>query len=321
MFAFSLAFAVPFTLFAIFPEWLNSLPKSGGWLNSIKVVLGFIELAFALKFLSVADQAYHWRLLDREVYLAMWIVIFGFLAFYFLGKIRLPHDSKMETIPVPRLILSIITFTFVIYLIPGMFGAPLKALAGYLPPMSTHDFNLPDMISSSGQNQTDNRISLCENPKYADFLHFPHGIVGYFDYDQAIACAKEKNKPIFLDFTGHGCVNCREMEARVWSDKEVLKRLKNDYIVLALYVDDKTDLPEDSWYTSDYDGKVKKSLGKQNADLQIRAFRNNAQPFYVLLDPNTEKPLVDPKAYDLNVQNFVKFLDSGIEAFEEENSK
>lgn len=321
MFAFSLAFAVPFTLFAIFPEWLNSLPKSGGWLNSIKVVLGFIELAFALKFLSVADQAYHWRLLDREVYLAMWIVIFGFLAFYFLGKIRLPHDSKMETIPVPRLILSIITFTFVIYLIPGMFGAPLKALAGYLPPMSTHDFDLPDMISSSGQNQTDNRISLCENPKYADFLHFPHGIAGYFDYDQAIACAKEKNKPIFLDFTGHGCVNCREMEARVWSDKEVLKRLKNDYIVLALYVDDKTDLPESRWYTSDYDGKVKKSLGKQNADLQIRKFQNNAQPFYVLLDPKTEKPLVDPKAYDLNVQNFVKFLDRGIQAFEEENSK
>ncbi len=315
MFAFSLAFAVPFTLFAIFPEWLNALPKSGGWLNSVKVVLGFIELAFALKFLSVADQAYHWRLLDREIYLALWIVIFSFLGLYFLGKIRLPHDSKMETVPVPRLILAIITFTFVVYLIPGMFGAPLKALAGYLPPMSTHDFDLPDLISGAAEGRADVRNSLCENPKYADFLHFPHGINGYFDYDQAIACAREKNKPVFVDFTGHGCVNCREMEARVWSDKEVLKRLKNDFIVLALYVDDKTELPESSWYTSDYDGKVKKSLGNQNADLQIRKFRNNAQPFYVLLDPDTEKPLVPPRAYDLNVRNFIRFLDSGIEKY------
>ncbi len=321
MFAFSLAFAIPFTLFAIFPEWLNALPKSGGWLNSIKVVLGFIELAFALKFLSVADQAYHWRLLDREIYLALWIVIFSFLGLYFLGKIRLPHDSKMETVPVPRLILAIITFTFVVYLIPGMFGAPLKALAGYLPPMSTHDFDLPDMISNNAQNQGFPQNSLCENPKYADFLHFPHGIEGYFDYDQAIACAKEKNKPVFVDFTGHGCVNCREMEARVWSDKEVLKRLKNDFIVLALYVDDKTELPESSWYTSEYDGKVKKSLGNQNADLQIRKFQNNAQPFYVLLDPHTQEPLVLPKAYDLNVQNFVGFLDSGIDKYRSKYKK
>jgi len=321
MFAFSLAFAVPFTLFAIFPEWLNSLPKSGGWLNSIKVVLGFIELAFALKFLSIADQAYHWHLLDREIYLALWIVIFSFMGLYFLGKIRLPHDSKMESVPVLRLILAIITFTFVVYMIPGMFGAPLKALAGYLPPMSTHDFDLPGIISSSGRSQTDDNKALCESPKYADFLHLPHGIEGYFDYDQAIACAKEKNKPVFVDFTGHGCVNCREMEARVWSDKEVLKRLKNDFIVLAVYVDDKTELPESSWYTSDYDGKIKKSLGKQNADLQIRKFQNNAQPFYVLLDPNTENPLVEPKAYDLNVQSFINFLDSGTHKYESKSTK
>lgn len=321
MFAFSLAFAVPFTLFAIFPEWLNSLPKSGGWLNSIKVVLGFIELAFALKFLSIADQAYHWHLLDREIYLALWIVIFSFIGLYFLGKIRLPHDSKMESVPVLRLILAIITFTFVVYMVPGMFGAPLKALAGYLPPMSTHDFDLPDIISSSGAYQSDDNNVLCENPKYADFLHLPHGIEGYFDYDQAIACAKEKNKPVFVDFTGHGCVNCREMEARVWSDKEVLKRLKNDYIVLALYVDDKTDLPESSWYTSDYDGKIKKSLGKQNADRQIREFQNNAQPFYILLDPITEKPLVEQKAYDLNVQSFINFLNGGVQKYESKYGK
>jgi thiol:disulfide interchange protein DsbD len=285
------------------------------------VVLGFIELAFALKFLSVADQAYHWRLLDRVIYLALWIVIFSFLGLYFLGKIRLPHDSKMETVPVPRLILAIITFTFVVYLIPGMFGAPLKALAGYLPPMSTHDFDLPDMISGADQGKGNEGNSLCEHPKYADFLHFPHGIEGYFDYDQAIACAKEKNKPVFVDFTGHGCVNCREMEARVWSDKEVLKLLKNDFIVLALYVDDKTELPESSWYSSEYDGKIKKSLGNQNADLQIRKFRNNAQPFYVLLDPHTETPLVPPKAYDLNVQNFIRFLETGIEKYRSQYKK
>jgi thiol:disulfide interchange protein len=316
MFAFGMAFAIPFTLFAIFPEWLNSLPKSGGWLNSVKVVLGFIELAFALKFISIADQAYHWGILDREVYLAFWIVIFAMLGFYLLGKIRLPHDSKMENISVPRLILAILVFTFVAYLIPGMFGAPLKSLAGYLPPMSTHDFDL-SVVNNPGyfHSQLDEE-NLCEAPKYADFLHFPHGIQGYFDYDQAIACAKEQNKPVFIDFTGHGCVNCREMEARVWSDAEVLKRLKNDFIMLALYVDDKTELPESDWYTSEYDNKVKKTIGKQNADFQIREFQNNAQPFYLIIGPDGEL-LVEPKSYDLNISNFIVFLNSGKDAFEE----
>lgn len=314
MFAFAMAFAVPFTLFAIFPEWLNSLPKSGGWLNSVKVVLGFIELAFALKFISIADQAYHWEILDREVYLALWIVIFAMLGFYLLGKIRLPHDSPLDIISVPRLILAILVFTFVAYLVPGMFGAPLKALAGYLPPMSTHDFNLSVINNpnfSSGHTDEEN---LCEEPKYSDFLHFPHGIKGYFDYDQALACATEQNKPVFIDFTGHGCVNCREMEARVWSDPAVLKRLNNDFIMLALYVDDKTELPESDWYTSDYDNKVKKTIGKQNADLQIRQYNNNAQPFYLIVNPDGEL-LVEPKSYDLDISNFVAFLDSGILAF------
>ena len=316
MFGFSLAFAIPFTLFAIFPEWLSTLPKSGGWLNSVKVLLGFIELAFALKFLSVADQAYHWGLLDREIYLALWIVIFTLLGFYILGKIRLPHDSKLETIGVGRLMMSIVIFSFVTYLIPGMFGAPLKALAGYLPPMSTHDFSLLEEIRNHSGSAThiSDDVSLCDTPKYTDFLHFPHGIKGYFDYEQAIKCAREKKKPLFIDFTGHGCVNCREMEARVWSDPEVLNILKNDYVVVALYVDDKTSLPEDSWYTSTYDNKVKKSIGKQNADFQITRFNNNAQPFYVLLD-NEENLLVQPKAYDLDIGNFINFLAEGKKNF------
>ena len=316
MLGFSLAFAIPFTLFAIFPEWLNTLPKSGGWLNAVKVVLGFIELAFALKFLSVADQAYHWGLLDREIYLALWIVIFAMLGFYILGKIRLPHDSKQETIGVGRLMISIVIFSFVIYLIPGMFGAPLKALAGYLPPMSTHDFPLLDEVRNNSGSGTMASIKeeLCDSPKYADFLHLPHGIKGYFDYEQAIQCSKEKNKPLFIDFTGHGCVNCREMEARVWSDPEVLYILKNDYIVVALYVDDKTTLPENAWYTSSYDNKLKKSIGKQNADFQITKYNNNAQPFYVLLDTD-ENMLVSPKAYDLNIRNFVDFLEEGKKNF------
>ena len=311
MFAFAMAFAIPFTLFAIFPEWLNSLPKSGGWLNSVKVVLGFLELAFALKFISVADQAYHWGILDREVYLAFWIVIFTLMGFYLLGKIRLPNDSPLDVISVPRLILSILIFTFVIYLIPGMFGAPLKALAGYLPPMSTHDFN---MVQVGFEAESDEE-KLCEQPKYSDFLHFPHGIKGYFDYQQAISCAKEQNKPIFIDFTGHGCVNCREMEARVWSDPEVLKRLNNDYIMVALYVDDKKELPESEWYVSEYDNKVKKTVGKQNADLQITKFNNNAQPFYILMDQN-EELLAAPKSYDLDISNFISFLDEGKKAFQ-----
>lgn len=303
MFAFSLAFALPFTVFALFPSLMNNLPKSGGWLNSVKVVLGFLELAFAFKFLSIADQAYHWNLLDREIYLAIWIVIFTLMGFYLLGKINLPHDSQSEKTTVGGLMLAILTFSFVVYLIPGMFGAPLKALSGYLPPQTTLDFDL----TAKGQYvQEDN--SICEAPKYADFLHLPHGIQGYFDYDQALACAKEQNKPLFIDFTGHGCVNCREMEARVWSDPQVLKRLKEDFVVVALYVDDKTELPESAWYKSSYDQKIKKSIGKQNADFQITKFNNNAQPYYVILDMEGE--LIPPiKAYDLKIANFVAFLD------------
>ena len=316
MLGFSLAFALPFTFFAYFPQYLNKLPKSGGWLNSVKVVLGFLELALGLKFLSMADQTYHWGILDREVYLALWIVIFTLMGIYLLGKIKFAHDSDSPYLGVPRLFMAIITFSFVMYMIPGMFGAPLKALSGYLPPMHSQDFNITKIVrdnaGSGGAANTNNEI--CETPKYHDFLHLPHGLNGYFDYEQALACSKEQNKPIFLDFTGHACVNCREMEANVWSDPKVLKLLREEYIVVALYVDDKTKLPESEWITSTYDGKVKKTVGKKFADLQIAEYNVNAQPYYVLLNGDAGM-LNQPKAYDLEVDHFVEFLEKGIENY------
>lgn len=324
MFGFSMAFALPFTLFALFPGWLNNLPKSGGWLNSVKVVLGFLELALGLKFLSIADQTYHWGILDREVYLALWIVIFVLLGFYLLGKLKFAHDSDVSIVSVPRLLMAIITFSFVVYLVPGMFGAPLKAISGYLPPQSTHDFDLHQIIrdeiklaapqyTSSGVLAAPNE-ELCEKPKFGEFLHLPHGLEGYFDYNQGMACAKKLNKPVFIDFTGHGCVNCREMEANVWSDPRVLDRLTKHFVVIALYVDDKSTLPESEWITSTFDGKVKKTLGKKYADFQISRYGVNAQPYYVLLD-DKEQMLVQPHAYDLNADHFVDFLDAALAEF------
>ena len=313
MFSYSLAFALPFTFFAFFPEMIKSMPKSGGWLNAVKVTLGFLELALALKFFSIADQAYHWGLLDRDVNIALWVVIFAILGFYLLGKLRLPHDSVIEKVSVPRLLMAILTFTFVIYLIPGLWGAPLKALAGYLPPQHTNDFDLVSLTRNTRANE------VCEEAKYADFLHLPHGLKGYFDYEQALKCAREQNKPLFIDFTGHGCTNCREMEAVVWSDPAVLERLKNDFVIVALYVDDKTELPESEWITSKYDGKLKKTIGKKNADLQITNLDNNAQPFYVLLNTD-EKVLAWPYGYDRDVEEFVKFLERGKKKFAELNA-
>jgi len=323
MFGFSLAFAIPFGLFAFFPSLLKGLPRSGGWLNSVKVVLGFLELALGLKFLSIADQTYHWGILDREIYIAFWIVIFFLMGLYLLGKIKFAHDSDVPYVSVPRLTLAIITFTFVVYMIPGMFGAPLKALSGYLPPQATHDFDLNKVVRDnvklySGSGTANAPKELCETPKYHEFLHLPHGLEGYFDYDQAVKCSKEQNKPIFIDFTGHGCVNCREMEANVWSDPAVLKRLRDDYIVLALYVDDKTKLPKEEWIKSDYDNKMKKTVGKKNADFQISKFGVNAQPFYVLMNGDGEV-LTNPRAYDLDVDAFVKFLDEGKKNFNNNN--
>jgi thiol:disulfide interchange protein len=310
MFFYALAFAIPFTLFAAFPEWIKSLPKSGGWLNSVKVTLGFLELALCLKFFSIADQAYHWGLLDREINIALWIVIFSMMALYFLGKLRMPSDSIVEVVTVPRLLLAIVTFSFVVYITPGMWGAPLKMLAGYLPPVHTLDFDLVSL--TQGKNSEKG----CAEPKYADFLHLPHGMKGYFEYEQALACAREQNKPLFIDFTGHGCTNCREMEAVVWSDPAVLQRLKNDFVVVALYVDDKTPLPEKEWITSKYDGKVKKTIGKRNADIQIANLENNAQPYYVLVGKD-EKVLAWPYAYNRDPQKFVEFLERGKKKFKE----
>ena len=316
MLGFSLAFAIPFTLFAFFPSWLNKMPKSGGWLNSVKVVIGFIELAFALKFLNVPDQTYHWGLLDREIYLALWIVIFTLMGFYLLGKIKFPHDSDYPIVKsFPRLLLIIATFTFVVYLIPGLFGAPLKGISGWLPPMETQDFDINAIVrENQGSGQTTYQGNLTEPAKYADRLKLPHGLQGYFDYDQALKVSKELKKPIFVDFTGHGCTNCREMENRVWSDPEVLKRLRENFVLLALYVDDKViELPKEEWYTNKK-GKEVKLLGKKNTEIQTEKFGTNSQPYYVILDSEGTL-LVSPRAYDLNIEAFKQFLDTGVEAF------
>ncbi len=311
MFSFGLAFAIPFTLFAIFPEWMQRLPKSGGWLNTVKVVLGFLELALAFKFLSIADLVYHWGILDRDVFLAIWIVIFSALGLYLLGKIRLPHDSKMEHLGVPRLLLALLTFVFVVYMIPGLWGAPLKLLSGYLPPLTTQQFR----FNGAGASATTSTST--ETVLYGDLLKIPHGIPGYFDYEQALAAAKREGKPLLIDFTGHGCVNCRKMEENVWVDPQVLKRLKEDYVMVALYIDERLELPESKWYTSSYDGKEKKTLGKQNADFQITRFNNNAQPYYVILD-HQEQLLATPRGYNTDIAAFVDFLDGARAKFKTE---
>ena len=313
MLAFSTAFALPFMLCALFPSLLNTLPKSGGWLNSVKVVLGFVELALGLKFLSVADQTYHWGLLDREIYLALWIAIFTLLGFYLLGKLKFKHDSEVKYIGVPRLILSIIVFAFVVYMIPGMWGAPLKGLSGYMPPIQTQDFVIEKY---AGPVASTGAVSSSESAgrKYADFLHLPYNLEGFFDLEEAKEYAAKQDKPIFIDFTGHGCVNCREMEARVWSDERVLDHLRNNYVVTALYVDDKKVVAEEDWVVTE-SGKTLKRLGDINSHYALTEFNVNAQPYYVLMSPEG-KVLVEPRAYDLSVDGFVKFLESGLAAYE-----
>jgi thiol:disulfide interchange protein len=306
MLGFSLAFAIPFTVFALFPSLMDSMPKSGGWLNSVKVILGFSEVAFAFKFLSIADQTYHWHLLDREVYLAIWITTFTLMGFYLLGKLKFSHDSEVKHVSVPRLMMALMTFSFVVYMVPGLWGAPLNGLSGYLPPQASQDFDMSRGVASAATSDIG-------KVKYGEFLHLPHGLKGFFDLKEAKEYSKKVGKPIFIDFTGHGCVNCREMEAKVWSDPRVLKMLQEEYVVVALYVDDKTELPEGEWKTS-AKGKELKSLGKINADYQISKFNMNAQPYYVLMD-GTEKPLVTPRAYDLNPDGFVEFLKKGVEAY------
>ena len=311
MLAFSVAFALPFTLLAFFPSLLKDLKKSGGgWLNTVKVVMGFIEVALGFKFLSVADQTYHWGLLDREVYLAIWIVCFSLLGFYLLGKLRFAHDDEVTHISVPRLTLSIVVFSFVVYMIPGMFGAPLKALSGYMPPISSQDFVL---TAGSGSHQVADVPAQQEGNKY-DFLHLPHGLQGYFDLDEALAAAKKAGKPVFVDVTGHGCVNCREMESRVWSAPAVLEKLRNDFVVVALYVDDKYKLAKEDWVTDEATGDVYKDLGRANSYIARSKWNVNAQPNYVLLSPDGEM-LVPVRGYDLSVDGFVDFLQSGLDAY------
>ena len=311
MLAFSVAFALPFTLLAFFPSLLKDLKKSGGgWLNTVKVVMGFIEVALGFKFLSMADQTYHWGLLDREIYLAIWIVTFALLGFYLLGKLKFAHDDDVPHISVTRLSLAIVVFSFVVYMVPGMWGAPLSGLSGYLPPISTQDY-----ILSSGSTShvvVTDAPAASEGKKY-DFLHLPHNLEGYFDLEQALEAAKETGKPVFVDVTGHACVNCREMEQRVWSDPAALDLLRNEFVVCALYVDDKHKLPEEDWVTDAETGKVYKDLGRVNSYIARERFNVNAQPNYVLLSPEGEI-LVPTHSYDLSVDNFVKFLKSGIAA-------
>ncbi|MBQ9137668.1 MAG: thioredoxin family protein [Alistipes sp.] len=304
MLAFSITFALPFTIFAFFPSVLKKLPKSGGWLNSVKVVLGFVEVALGFKFLSVADQVYHWGILDREVYLAIWIVVFTLLGFYLLGKIRFAHDSEVKHLSVTRLALAIGVFSFVVYLIPGMWGAPLEKLSGYLPPQSTLDFDLTRTQGVAVQPQANTNV------KYGDKLHLPHGLQGFFDLAEAEAYAAKVDKPIFIDFTGHGCVNCREMEARVWSDPQVLSLLANEYVICALYTDDKMPLPESEWVVTD-NGTTLKELGKVNAHYALTRFGVAAQPYYVIQGKN-EQVLVEPRGYNLDVAQFVEFLEAGV---------
>ena len=293
MFGFSLAFAMPFTLFAFFPDIMKKLPKSGGWLNTVKVVLGFVELALGMKFLSVVDQTYHWHILDRETYLSIWIAIGIMLFLYLIGKLKLPHDNDLEHIKVPRILLSISTLSFIVYLIPGLFGAPLKALAGYIPPITTQDF-----VMTPNNVVTDNQSTLCKTPKYSDKLSLPFGIKAYFEYDEALECAKNMNKPLLLIFTGHGCVNCRKMEENVWSDSRVQNIMKKDYIICALYTDDRT-LSEDGKHT----------IGEINSQFQEKQFHINAQPYYVIINPlNPNVPTKQPMAYNPDVESFINYL-------------
>lgn len=309
MFAFSLALAIPFALFALFPSAMNKLPKSGGWLNSVKVVLGFLELAFALKFLSNVDLAYHWEWFDRELFLALWIIIFGLMGIYLLGKLKFSHDSPLAFIPVPRLFMAIVILAFTIYLIPGMWGAPLKSVSAFLPPQDTQDFDLYTASITGGNNNQSTQTH-----KYADKFHAPLKLNAYFDYQEGIEQAKKLNKPVLIDFTGHACVNCRKMEATVWPDKEVYKMINQDYILIQLYVDDKSELaPEDVVTTPE--GKKLNTIGKKWSDLQARKFQSNSQPFYVLLDPKDETIIVAPQGADYEVANYKKFLESGLAAF------
>jgi len=307
MLGFSIALAIPFALFAMFPTWLSKMPKSGGWLNSVKVVLGFLELALALKFLSNVDLAYHWKLFDREVFLVLWIVIFGLLGLYLLGKLRLAHDAETKGIPVIRLFLAIIVLSFTMYMVPGLWGAPLRSIAAFLPPQQTQDF---DLYTAALNNKPDDH----QTRKYSDLFEAPLHLDAFFDYEEGLAYAQKMHKPVMIDFTGHACVNCRKMEADVWSKKDVLARLSKDYVLIQLYVDDKTELPVEEQYVSKFSGKTITTIGGKWSDVQATRYNANSQPFYVLLDTKGGM-LISPQGADYNSDDFVKFLDKGLQVF------
>lgn len=312
MLGFSIALAIPFGLFAMFPSLLKSLPKSGGWLNSVKVVLGFLELALALKFLSNVDLAYHWNWLDREVFLSLWIVIFGLMGLYLIGKIKFSHDSELKFLSVPRTFLAIVVFSFVMYMIPGLWGAPLKSISAFLPPSATQDFDLSAGIANASPAHSDGKVK-----KYAEIFHergTPKGFDPYYDYDQALETAKELKKPVLIDFTGWNCVNCRKMEANVWTDPNVAKLLKEGFIMAELFVDDRTELPVEEQIISTYSGKKIKNIGNKNSDFQASKFNSNSQPLYVIVDTEGNV-LVPPSGANYDPVEYAKYLQSGIDAF------
>ncbi|CAM4131018.1 protein-disulfide reductase DsbD family protein [Flavobacterium weaverense] len=308
MFGFSLALALPFMLFAMFPGWLNSLPKSGGWLNTVKVVLGFLELALAFKFLSNADLVLQLHFLEREVFLAIWIAIFGTLAFYLFGKITLPHDSPMPHISVGRLSFGLVVLAFTIYLIPGLWGAPLKVISGFPPPMTYSESPYGVGGSKGGSAATAQVL-----PEGAHLG--PHDLVAFDDYDKGVAYAKSINKPILLDFTGFACVNCRKMEDYVWSDTEILKILQGEVVLISLYVDDKKDLPKNEQYVSKETGKEITSIGNKWSDFQITKFKANAQPYYIILDTDGNMLSDKPESYNSNIESYKGWLREGIDRF------
>jgi len=319
MLGFGLAFALPFTIFALFPSIMSRMPKSGGWLNSVKIILGFVMLAFSMKFLMTIDSVYSFKILSRDIYLAVWIVIFSLTGIYLMGKIKFRHDSDLPHIGTFRLFLIIIVFSFVVYLIPGLFGSPLKGLSALLPSPETSKFNLPRILSDN-RNVSAPGIpavfsgGFCSEPLYDDILDMPLGLTGYYDFEQGLECAKEQGKPVLLDFKGHACANCKLMEAKVWSDPEVLRRLRDNYVIIALYVDDRTLLPESEWITSAVDGKIKKTIGKINEDLEISLFGTNALPLYVITD-HEGNSLNKPMPTNMNIEEYKKWLDEGAELF------
>ena len=322
MFGFSLALALPFTAFALFPSALKTLPKSGGWLNSVKVILGFLELAFALKFLSNVDLAYHWNWFDREIFLSLWIAIGLMMGLYLIGKIKFSHDSDVPYLTIPRTFLSIIVFAFVIYMIPGLWGAPLKSISAFLPPIATQDFDLSQIPGGNSLASNSSTASSAVHKYAENYTRIKtRGLDAWYDYDQALQASKDEHKPIFIDFTGFNCVNCRKMEANVWSDPRVFNHLKNDFILLQLVVDDKAALPDSAQFISKYSYKKITTLGGKWSDLEASRFNSNSQPFYVLLDSNgnmlTDKngQVIPPSPADYDVESYLKFLESGIAAY------